>query len=92
MSAWLLEVGDWKLTGIKLAKNELRHQATQGGSREREKSKRALLADGEKCFKLTHLFSKSSAVSVSTSANTASTNVSDTAEPAQQGEGQHSEE
>ena len=83
----------WKLTEIKLAKHESRHQATQGGSGEkREKSKRALLADGEKCCKLTNLFLKSSAASASTSANTASTNVSDTAEPAHQGERQDSEE
>ena len=61
--------------------------STQGGSREkREKSKRALLADGEKCCKLTDRFLKSSAASA------ASTNVSDTAEPAQQGKRQDSEE
>ena len=58
----------------------------------REKSKRALVADGEKCCKLTDLFLKSSAASASTSANTASTNVSNTAEPAHQGERQDSEE
>ena len=33
-SACLLEVGDWKLTEIKLAKDESRHQETQGGSGE----------------------------------------------------------
>ena len=53
-------VGSWKLTEIKLAKNESRHQETREGSREnREKSQRALLlADGEKCCKLTHPFLK----------------------------------
>ena len=52
-----------------------------------------MLADGEKCCKLTDPFLKSSAASASTSANTANTtNVSDTAEPAHQGERQDSEE
>ena len=76
-------VGSWKLTEIKLAKNESRHQETREGSREnREKSQRALLlADGEKCCKLTDLCLKLSA-SASTSANTASTNVSNKGEPA----------
>ena len=86
-------VSSWKLPEIKLAKNESRHQETQKGSREkREKSQRALLADGEKCCKLTDLFLKSSAAWASTSANTASTNVSNTAELAHQGERQDSEE
>ena len=40
----------------------------------------------------TELFLKSSAAWASTSANTASTNISDTAEPAHQGERQDSEE
>ena len=89
-SNWLLKVGSWKLTEIKLAgkkrkkKNESTHEATRSGSGEkREKSQRALLlADGEKCCKRTDSFLKSSAASanVRTSANTASTNVSDTAE------------
>ena len=60
--------------------------------KKKEKSQRALLAGGEKCCKLTELFLKSSAAWASTSANTASTNVSDTAEPAHQGERQDSEE
>ena len=59
--------------------------------KKREKSKRALLADGEKCCKLTDPFLKSSAASASTGANTASTNVSDTVEPAHQGERQGSQ-
>ena len=68
-------------------------QSERGGAEEkREKSKRALLADGEKCYKLTDLFLKSSAASASTSTYTASTNVSNTAEPAHQGERQDSEE
>ena len=29
---WKLETGSWKLTEIKLAKNESRYQATQGAS------------------------------------------------------------
>ena len=49
----------------------------KGGAEKREKSQRALLADGEKCCKLTDPFLKSSAASARTSANTASTNVSD---------------
>ena len=58
-----------------------------GGSEEkREKTQRALLADGEKCCKLTDPFLKSSSASASAIANTASTNVSDTVEPAHQGE------
>ena len=65
---------------------------TSGERRKKEKSQRALLADGEKCCKLTDLFLKSSAASASTCANTASTNVSDTAEPAHQGERQDREE
>ena len=86
-------VESWKLTEIKLAKNESRHQATQGGSREkRGRSQRSLLADGEKCCKLTDPFLKSSGASASTSADTACTNVSDTVEPAHQGGRQDSEE
>ena len=50
------------------------------------------MADGEKCCKLTDPFLKSSAASASISANNASTNVSDTAEPAHLGGGQDSEE
>ena len=50
------------------------------------------MAGGEKCCKLTELFLKSSAAWASTSANTASTNVSDTAEPEHLGERQDSEE
>ena len=64
----------------------------KGEQRKREKSKRALLAGGEKWCKLTELFLKSSAAWASTSTNTASTNVSDTAEPAHQEERQDSEE
>ena len=37
MTACLLEVGDWKLTGIKLAKYESRHQETQGASGDKER-------------------------------------------------------
>ena len=85
-------VGSWQLTENKLAENESRHRATQGASGEGEKCKRALLAEGEKCRKLTDLFLKSSAAWASTSANTASTNVSDTAEPAHLGERQDREE
>ena len=32
---WKLEIESWKLTEIKLAKNESRHRATQGGSGEK---------------------------------------------------------
>ena len=67
-------------------------QHKEGGEKKREKSKRAVLTDGEKCCKLTDLLLKSSAASVGTSANTASTNVSNTVEPAHQGERQDSEE
>ena len=93
LSAWLLKVGSWKLTEIKLAKKMnggiKRHK---GERREEREIQRALLADGEKCCKVTDPFLKSSAASASTSANTASTNVSDTVEPAHQGERQDSEE
>ena len=64
----------------------------KGRADTREKSKRALWAGGEKCCKLTELFLKSNAAWASTSANTASANVSNTAEPAHQGERQASEE
>ena len=71
--------------GIKRHKRE--------AEKKREKSQRALLlADGEKCCKLTDMFLKSSAASASTSANTASINVSDTVEPTHQGERQDREE
>ena len=43
-----------------------------GAEKKREKYKRALLADVEKCCKLTDLFLNSSAASASISANTAS--------------------
>ena len=46
----------------------------------------------KKCCKLTDTFLKSSAASASTSTNTASTNVSNTAEPAHLGERQDSDE
>ena len=73
-----LEIESWKIKLAKKKKNESRHEATQGGSREKERNLREhLLADGEKCCKPTDLFLKSSAVSANTSANTASTNVSD---------------
>ena len=68
-------------------------EATQGGAeKKREKSQRALLANEEKCCKLTDLSIKWSAASASTSANTATTNVSNTVEPAHQGERQDREE
>ena len=60
-----------------------------GAEKKKEKSPRALLAGGEKCCKLTELFLKSSAASASASANT---DVSDTAEPAHQGERRDREE
>ena len=50
------------------------------------------MADSEQCCKRPDLFLKSSPASASTSANTASTNVSDPAEPAHQGERQDSGE
>ena len=77
------ELIDWKLTEIKLAKNELRHQETQGASREKERKLR------EHCW--LELFLKSSAAWASTSAHNASTNVSKTAEPAHQRERQNSD-
>ena len=63
-----------------------------GSEEKKEKSQGALLAGGEKCCKLTAPFLKSSAASASTSANTASTYVSDTVEPAHRGERQDAEE
>ena len=78
---WKLEIGSRKLTEIKLAKKLIEASIDiRWERRKRGKSQRALLADGEKCCKLT------------ASANTAHTNVSDTAEPAHQGERQDSEE
>ena len=34
---WKMDIINWKLTKIKLAKNESRHQETQGESREKER-------------------------------------------------------
>ena len=63
-----------------------------GAEKKTGKSQRALLAGSEECCELTELFLKSSETWASTGANTASTNVSDTAEPEHQGERQDSEE
>ena len=88
-----MEIRIWKLTEIKLAKTWVEASSnTRGERRKRVKSKRALLADGDKCCKLTDLFLKSCAASASTGTNAASSNVSDTAEPAHQGGRQDSEE
>ena len=84
-----LEIGSWKLTEIELGKKKKKwievSRIKAEERKKKEKSKRALLADSEKCCKLTDLFLKSSTAS-------ASTNVSDTAEPAHQGERQDSGE
>ena len=67
-------VESWKLTEIKLAKKMNRgiKRHKMGVEKKREKSQRALLlADGEKCCKLTDPFLKSSAASSSTNANIA---------------------
>ena len=81
--------GCWKLTEFSKQKNESRHQATQGESGEKERN---LRDHWGLTGKNADLFLKSSAASANTSANTASINVSDTAELAQQGERQDSKE
>ena len=91
LSAWLLEVGSWKLTeqSKKINRGIKRHKGEQRKEREISDS---TVGWRWKVLQTDWVVFISNAASASTSANTARTNVSDTAEPAHQGERQDSEE